>query len=97
MAKSSFTGELIHFGSVRMRVTGAGNLQLSLHSLDEASNSVDLTPIAMETATNREANVLSNFTDQYGQLELRTTEIDETFEISRVVIFVKPVSTGYPQ
>lgn len=97
MPKNSFAGELIHFGSVRMRVLGSGNLQLSLHSLDEALNSVDLTDVSLETSTNRESLTLSNFIDQYGQLEVKTTELNEYFEISRIIIFIRPVGTGYPQ
>lgn len=97
MAKSSFVGELVHFGVIRMRVLGSGNLQLFLHSLDDASNILTLTSIAMVAATNKEPTVLANFIDQYGQLEIKTTNINETFEVSKIVIFVKPVSTGYPQ
>lgn len=91
------TGDLIHFGAVRMRVTGSGNLQLNLHSLDAASNTSQLTSIVMEAATNRQPTTLANFIDQYGQLEVKTTAIDEVFEISKIVIFVRPVATGYPQ
>jgi hypothetical protein len=98
MAKSSsFTGELVHFGVTRMRVTGAGNLQLFLHSLDDTLNSNTLPIIPLQATTNREPTVLANFIDQYGQLEVKTTEIDEVFEISKIVIFVKPISSGYPQ
>lgn len=97
VAKSSLTGELTHFGAIRMRVLGSGNLQLSLFSLDETSNSATLTDISLQSTTNREPTVLANFIDQYGQLEVKTTEINETFEISKIVIFVKPVASGYPQ
>ena len=97
MAKNSFTGELVHFGTVRMRATGAGNLQLFLHSLNESDNSDTLTSIPLLAATNREPTILANFIDQYGQLEIKTTEINEVFEISKIVIFIRPVSTGYPQ
>jgi hypothetical protein len=95
--KSSFTGELVHFGTIRMRSTGFGNLQLLMHSLDDSLNSVTLTNVALQVTTNRESTVLVNFIDQYGQLEVKTTEIDETFEISKIVIFINPVSSGYPQ
>jgi hypothetical protein len=96
-SKSSFTGELVHFGTIRMRATGSGNLQLFMHSLDDSLNSVTLADVALQVTTNREPTVLANFIDQYGQLEIKTTEIDETFEISKIVIFIKPVSSGYPQ
>ena len=95
MQKSS--GDLLHVAAVRMRVTGNGNLDLALHSLDEASNSVTLNSIALESATNRMPTALANFIDQYIQLEGRTNEIDEVFEIDKIIIYVKPVATGYPQ
>jgi hypothetical protein len=94
---SGFTGELVHFGTIRMRATGSGNLQLFMHSLDDTLNSNTLTPIALQATTNREPTTLANFIDQYGQLEIKTTVIDETFEISKIIIFIKPVSSGYPQ
>jgi len=96
MAKSS-SGDLLHFNAIRMRVTGSGNLNLSLHSIDEASHSVDLTPIALQSATNRLPTILANFIDQYGQLEVGTTEISETFDIDKIIIFVRPSMSGYPQ
>lgn len=91
-----FNGELIHFGAQRFRVTGAGNLQLFLRSLDNIRN-VTLSPIIMQSITNREPVVLSNFIEQRAQLEIRTSEYDETFNISKIIIFIKPVATGYAQ
>lgn len=96
MAKSDFTGELLHFHVVRMRAIGTGNLQLHLHSLDDIHNA-RLTDIAMIPATNREPTILANFTDQAGQLELKTVEMGEVFTVSRIMIYIKPVASGYPQ
>lgn len=97
MAKSSsFVGELIHFNATRLRVTGAGSLQLFLRSLDDVNNT-QLASIVMSALTNREPTVLANFIDQRAQLEGKTTLINETFNISKITIFVKPVATGYPQ
>ena len=97
MAKSQFNGELIHFGAVRMRLTGSGNLLTDLHSLDEASHTSTLPTIPMVAATNREPTILANYIDQYGQFQIETTEIDEWFEISKIIIYIRPVATGYPQ
>lgn len=96
MGKSGFNGELIHFGSVRTRVTGSGVLRPTLQSLDEV-NTATLPTITMSATTNREPTVLANFIDQRGQLKLETTAIDEIFSVSKIVIFVRPVATGYPQ
>lgn len=97
MAKSSgFDGGLIHFGPVRLRVNGGGNLKLTLRSLDSIRNS-DLPDIVMAGATNREPVSLANFTEQRAQLEIRTETSGDSFIISRIIIFVKPTATGYPQ
>jgi hypothetical protein len=96
VGKSGFNGELLHFGSVRMRVTGSGVLRPTLQSLDEVNIST-LPNVTMSATTNREPTVLSNFIDQRGQLKLETTAIDETFTVSKITIFIRPVATGYPQ
>ena len=98
MAKAATaSGDLLHTGAVRYRVIGNGNLLTDIHSLDEASHTDALPDVVMATATNRMPTILANYIDQYGQLEIRTEEIDEWFEISSIVIFVRPVATGYPQ
>lgn len=97
MAKGQgLAGEILHAAAVRLRVTGSGNLNLYLRSLDNVRN-VQLTNIPMSATTNREPTVIANFQEQRIQLELGTTEIDETFTISRIVVFVKPIAEGYPQ
>lgn len=97
MAKSfSSDGGLIHFGANRFRVNGSGYLQLFLRSLDDVRN-VQLVSINMQTLTDQEPLVLSNFTNQRAQLEIRTTNIDDVFNISKITIFVKQVATGLPQ
>jgi len=95
MSNSSFNGELIHFNGTRMRVTGSGFLQLFLRSLDDVNN-IQLASITLQNSTNREPFVLANFIDQNAQLEIKTTGIDEVFNISKITIYVKPMATGYP-
>jgi len=92
----SFSGELIHFGAVRIRVVGSGNLQVIFNSLTEVS-SAQLANILMSNPTDREPLNLSHFISQRGFLELKTTNLDDNFFITRVVIYIRPVSTGYPQ
>jgi hypothetical protein len=91
-----FTGEILHFNAVRMRVTGSGNLLTYLRSLDDVNNQ-QLPTIVMLPATNIEPTILALFIDQRGQYEVRTENIDEVFTISKITIFVKPIATGYPQ
>lgn len=94
--KAGFSGELIHFHVVRMRVVGSGNLKLTLHSLDDIENQ-DLADTPLVAGTNREPTTLANFIQQRAQLEIRTTELGDFFNISSIIIFIKPVATGYPQ
>lgn len=96
MAKNQFTGEILHFHVVRMRVKGSGNLKQTFRSLDDINNQ-SIPDVIMSTTTNREPTTLANFKDQRGLLELKTTELGEYFYISKIVIFVKPIATGYPQ
>lgn len=89
-------GFLTHFGMVRMRVTGSGVLRPTLFSLDSV-NSSTLPTITMAATTNREPTILANFIEQKAQLELQTIAIDETFEISKIVIFTKLVASEFPR
>lgn len=88
-------GDVLHCNAVRLRVIGSGNLLPSLWSLDNVRN-VDLFPHPMSYTTNREPIVLANFNEQRIQLKVMTTQINETFMITKMVIFVKPVAEGYP-
>jgi len=92
----NFTGEILHFHVVRARVTGVGILDLQLNSLDDVNQSV-LPSMTLAASTNREPTVLANFRDQRGQLEFSVDTINEYFIISKFVIFIKPIATGYPQ
>ena len=94
--KPSFSGELIHFGAARLRVTGSGNLKLYFRSLDDVKN-LTLPTIPMQTTTDKEPLVLGNFTNQRACLEFKTTEINEIFVVSKITIFVKVTASGYPQ
>ncbi len=91
-----FTGELIHLGALRYRVTGSGVFRSFLNSLNEV-NSYTLPTISMLSSTNKEPLVLANFIDQRGYVEFKTTAINETFTISKITIYVKIVGSGYPQ
>lgn len=94
--KSSGQGELIHHvAGVRMRVVGSGNLDMSLKSLDDIHTST-LQPFVM-TATNYiEPLRLANFKSQRILLRFGVNEIDEWFQIRRIIILVKPVEADYP-
>lgn len=85
-----------HYHSVRLRITGSGNLRGTFYSLDDV-NSQSLTNLAMSSTNNILPTILLNFKEQRAAVEFKTTEINETFKISKIIIFVKPIWTSYPQ
>jgi len=96
VAKKNQGGEYEHhIVSVRLRVVGSGNLQLSLADLDDIQVQ-NLVPIAMQATTRFEPTRLANLQSQRIRLVGKTTEIDETFTIQRILMFVKPVAMEYP-
>lgn len=95
MAKGS-PGNILHFNGIKLRVFGLGNLKLTLRSVQNV-NEFEMVDHSMVTATNREPFVLANFKEQRAQLEITTDAIGETFTISKIIVFFKPVETGYPQ
>jgi len=95
MAKNS-EGTLIHFGAVRLRVKGEGTLLQFLHSLQNVSRA-RLTDNLLISISDREKVTLANFINQRAQYELRTIEKDEYFEVSKLVVFIRPTASTFPQ
>lgn len=99
MAKSAaigITGEYIsHINAVRFRLNGVGNLNLSLHSLDNAQ-SYTMKPLPMSMSPGIEPARLANFKSQRTMLRLGTTEMNEYMRIQRIIVFMKPSATSYP-
>jgi hypothetical protein len=96
VAKSSQLGEVEHhIVAVRLRVVGAGNLLLSLTDYDDVQTE-NLTPITMQAVVRIEPTRLANFQSQRIRLIGQTTEIDERFDIHRILIFAKPIAVEYP-
>lgn len=95
-SKTSNEEVINHYGSIRMRIKGSANLLLTLFSLDEIGY-FPMMSLALQSATNIEPNRLSNFTQQKAKLEIRTTEINETFQSNKIIVFVKPVAKSYPE
>jgi len=89
-------GVVNHFNAVRLRVTGAGNLQMQLQSMDEVHTQT-LANTVLSSTTNRQPTVLANFIDQRASVYIFTTAIDEVFEISRMMVFAAPYASSYPQ
>jgi len=98
MATKKSTGEEVvnHYGLVRLRVNGSASLVSTLYSLDK-TQSDSLAPLTLNSTTNIEPTILSNFTQQRAKLQIKTVNLGEWFQISRVVIYVKAVAKSYPQ
>jgi len=87
------TGEFInHFGGIRMRVIGTGDLLMTLLSQDEV-RSQSLVAFTMATTSRISPFRLASFMEQRAQLRVETTAIDEIFRINRIIIYAKPVFT----
>lgn len=94
-SKDSSEEIINHFGMIRLRVTGVGNLRPTFWSLSNfAQDALVSMPMSLETDT--EPDRLANFTKHRARLELRTININEEFKISKIVIFIKPVAKSFP-
>jgi hypothetical protein len=62
-----------------------------------AIQSVPLAPLTLQAATRFEPIVLSNFQSQRTRLIGEVLNLGEWFEISRIIVFAKPVAEEYPQ
>ena len=85
-----------HFAAVRMRVTGTGNLKTKLISMDTVTEK-QLADTTLLPTNSRYPNKLVNFKAQKAQLELRLTQLDETFLLRQILIYKKPVASSFPQ
>jgi len=96
VAKSDGGGEFEHHVvGVRFRVVGAGNLHLTLKSLDDIKTQV-LVDVPMVASTNIEPLRLADFQSQRIRLRGETLQINEIMEIRRIILFAKPVAAEYP-
>jgi len=85
---------LLHFGGVRMRVQGAGTLQMTLLSLGEVKSSV-IQPLTMQEEPGFEPFKLSNFISQRAFLKGTTTNLNDFFSINRIIVYVKEYGSQY--
>lgn len=87
---------ILHITGVRMRVVGAGNLDNILYSMDPIINQ-SLRTVVMASTNDDEPTILSNFNSQRTMLKVSTDEIDEIFNITRIILFGKPLWTDFPR
>lgn len=84
-----------HCNAIRLRVKGEGNLRATLYSYDEVESNI-LEPIVIAASTNIPPTQLANFKQTEMKLRLETTAIDEIFNISEILVYIKPVEQSYP-
>lgn len=98
MAKgASGSGEWdTHIVSVRARIIGSGLMRYTLEDYS-AIKTTNLVPLTLAAATNREPTSLVNFQSQRTRLIGSVQDINEWFEISRIIVFAKPVAIEFPQ
>lgn len=94
-ALSGSQDNIVHYTSVRMRIIGAGQLDMTMFSQDDIFSSV-LLPFTMTATTNIRPTRLMNFQHQRAYLKGSTDVINEWFEINKIVIYAKEVFVEYP-
>lgn len=96
MAKSAGGGEnILHCAGVRLRIVGAGNLDMTLYGLDSIRSYPMLT-LPMTATSDIELTRIANFRSQRIQLAFGVDVINEYFKISKIVFFAKASATSYP-
>jgi len=89
-------GENIHhFSTVRIRVTGVGNLLLVINAFDFQREKA-LVPISMSPSTRIIPHRIVNFVEQRASIGIRTNDMDDYVRINRIVVFMKEIYTSTP-
>src|SRR5688500_11614510 len=91
--KSAFVN---HLGLVRGEFSGEGSLLVTSFSLYQSAFK-ESAPVTLEEAPDKFAETLSNFKKQLMQVEFAVDEVDEWFNVSTIIVFIKPVESGYPR
>jgi hypothetical protein len=86
---------IVHYTSVRMRIIGSGQLDMTMYSQDDIYSS-DLVPFTMRATTNIRPTRLMNFQHQRAYLKGSTNVLGEWFSINKIVIYAKEVFVDYP-
>lgn len=86
---------ILHFGAIRPRVLGSGNLRTEIYGLDQVYFQI-LAVYAMGVSPGNEPVILCNLLSQRARIQFQTTAINETMKFSRLTLFIKPTYTSYP-
>ena len=86
----------MHYAGIRLRIVGEGELDVNAYGLDDTLLQ-ELSPLKMSLTPGKQLNMLSNFRADRIRLRVYTDKINETFNISRIVLFTKESYKSYPQ
>lgn len=90
-------GEMInHYTGVTLRVQGSGNLDMQIQSQEEIRTK-NFVPLVMATNTDIQPTQITNFNAQRAKLRISVNEINEYFQISRIIVWVKPTDSMFPR
>lgn len=84
-----------HFGGIRMRVQGDGDLLMTLYTLDKVRSST-LLALGLDENDQTEPVRLSNFSTQKAIFRAETNELDDFMKFNRIIIFIKPIYSQGP-
>jgi len=87
--------QILHSAAVRLRVNGAGNLDLKLQGYQDVQEQ-ELLPLVMAATVSRQLTRVCNFAAQFTKVKVSTDEINETFYVSGMQIFTSPMYSDYP-
>jgi len=79
-----------HFGGLKLRVIGSGNLQINLTG-EDGSNSQDPPGITLSTNSGAEPDRLINFINEKCSIKLRVSFPGEKFNLSKVTLYARPL------
>jgi hypothetical protein len=88
--------QILHSAALRLRVTGAGNLDMKVQGYNDIQEQ-ELLPFALASMNSRQLTRVCNFAAQFTKVKISTDEINEVFYVSGMQIFAKPMYSDYPQ
>lgn len=94
--QGSLANGVTHYGAIRYRIIGSGTLQTTLYSLQDVESQT-LANITMSNPNDRMPTILANFNKEQAFLKGETNEMNDYFRINRIIIYTKPIWSGYPQ
>jgi|SRR6187402_718337 len=95
LTEGSQGDNISHFAAIRVRVTGVGQLQMKVLSLDDVKSKT-LVPFTLQQTSRIIPTRIVNFMEQRASFEFTAPEIDTYFRINRITIYIKEVYTSYP-